>query len=522
MSDRGCFLWNTTLGWYDYQTYTVVLAHHDDPDAVLLTSLHERMHHQLTTYSSYGRLLQELSEPARESARERAVLRMLVEECRITQEMAATYGSLAGDERASAVLARMPEFYRSAYARAAAMVDRCLGSSLFNAVFVFNIARCAMMTGADGPAGQRLPQWVAEGRGVPPLFRPDHRLEIIERRLAALPADAVRAELDGWKIEYADAPDTATVMRAFGGDHAKISSWSSYVNRTMMEVLCVLLEDDLPGLEESAALMRMQWAGTFLDPSIDPVATTREGLNDLREAADQTVAFHAGPLPRTDVSSRDRRVLERIVKQSVTKTGGLRYFVERAQETSEPVCYVTDMDSWRGRSNLQCYRLNEKEISRLRSLNLPTAVIVEAPDMTDLLSRRPPDHLRELVRGDCFVHVAANPVRFLEELVVSGARVEWCASVVAYRNEVVTPEQGLQIVLYTVEGQDHTYFHLSNAPLTDVLWRFTTLVVGDERKLACVPGEEFAGRFRAGALVQLVDHPILGSFHMCGRVARLS
>ena len=519
MSDRGCFLWNTTLGWYDYQTFTVVLAHHDDPDAILLTSVHERLHHQLTTYSSYGLLLQTMASESRGSARERAVLKELVEQCRTVQEMTATYGSLAGDSQGLAIVAKMPEFYRSAYARAAAMADRYLGSTLFNRAFIFNIARCAMMTAFHESVPQ-LADRLAEDGELPPLSRPDRRLEIIEHRLGELPADAVRAELKKWDMEYVDAPDIASLVESLGSDDVEIANWASNVNRTMMEVLCTFLEQDLPGLEDSASLMRMYAAGASLNASIDPVSTTREGLNYIRESADQTVAFHVGPLPRTDVFSRNKRALDRIVKQSVAKTGALRYFVECAREDSEPACYVTDMDWWRGRPNLQCYRLDKTEVDRLWSRD-SSVTIIEAQDMANLLCRQVPEHVRTVLRRDCFVHIADNPVRFLEEIIQSGVRAEWTVGLVSYRNEAVTVEQGLQIVLYSVEGRDHTYFHLSNTSLTDALGQFTNSVVGDDRKIAYVPGEEYVRRFSENSFVQLIDHPILGSFYVCGRVARL-
>ncbi|UXY32414.1 hypothetical protein [Streptomyces sp. HUAS TT20] len=64
-------------------------------------------------------------------------------------------------------------------------------------------------------------------------------------------------------------------------------------------------------------------------------------------------------------------------------------------------------------------------------------------------------------------------------------------------------------------------FHLANVSLTDAIWRFSVLVIGDARKMTRIDLDAFADRSRRDRIVQLLDHPILGSAHMCGRVARI-
>ncbi|UXY32064.1 hypothetical protein [Streptomyces sp. HUAS TT20] len=531
MGEEGCFLWNTTLGWYDFRTFTVLLARHGDRDTFLLTTHHERLHQQLTEHSTYGILLQEAAKKAEASRQAKFLVTTLVDECRKVQEMAATYCSLIAHEQGPDILARMPDFYRQVFERATVLADRFFDTTSLKSLFVFCVARCAMMTGFGEDGGQWMAdrrlgemefveELVARGSKLPLLCRPDLRLERIEQRLLDVSPEAVHGVLHDWRIPFLDSPDQEAVARALDGDQRRLSEWSSNLNAAMMAAVSTQLEDALPGLEDNASAMRLHQLAR-MSMTLDPVGTTVQGLDDIRASADQTVAFVPGPLPRTDVYSGDRRELDRLVEESLAQTGALRYFVECRDEKAEPVCYLTFMARRNGMPNLQCYRLEESEASRLRPRRHPSLTIVESLDIPRLGNRAVPGHIDNALNDDCFIRLATNPVRHLEEIIESGARVEWTSASVAYENSVITPERGLEIVLYRVEGQRQELFHLSNVSLTDAIRRFSALVIGDDRKMTRIDLDAFADRFGMDRIVRLLDHPILGSAHMCGRVARI-
>jgi hypothetical protein len=174
-----------------------------DSQLVAIAERHEYIHHYLTVSTTYGDLIRQ----ARHRAPE--LLPALVNDCRIVQEMCATYVSLIDYSRQDVVL-RLPSQYQVAFARCPALVDRAFSTTLLRAQYAIALARSTMMIGhpshtvtgisLDNPLFvirdySHLIQRLGQGESLPSHYSPDARLSIIERRLSSLPDDAIQLAL---------------------------------------------------------------------------------------------------------------------------------------------------------------------------------------------------------------------------------------------------------------------------------------------------------------------------------------
>ena len=213
MSD--CTLWHVDLGRYNYETFTVLLARHDNPSMMAITAHHEFTHHVLTSGSTYGLLLQKVKGLIGKTNDEkyRRLLNQLAAACRDTQEMAATYNSIAKYDR-PVLVGVLPKEYQIAYRRGAALVEREFTTPLLRTHYALAIARCAMMTSQvnelsvrveDAGEGVRISDWpdgaliedLLHGRrsSLPDNYFPDRRLTAIEDQLSTLPVHTVAENL---------------------------------------------------------------------------------------------------------------------------------------------------------------------------------------------------------------------------------------------------------------------------------------------------------------------------------------
>ncbi|WP_405910195.1 hypothetical protein OG742_41950 [Streptomyces sp. NBC_00828] len=548
---------NTALGVYDFRTYWLYISRLYDPDLFSITDNHERTHHRLTTWTVYGMALQEAAKRDGVGGPRGTygpATRMLTKHCRIVQEMVATYQSLIFHPRREEILGLMPSLYQEAYARASAMADRAFESPLLRTAFIFTVGRCAMSVGfgddgevihdevypANGPGASDITmkmgiraecdfidQLIARGQDLPPQLRPDHRLGIIERTLAEMPADSVMSQLRSTNdaIPFLELPSMDAVEKALGG---RFGDWSAVVSRALSDTLCGLLETSLPGVESNVS-----WARSYRNASQARKfhwlgeSGKINRMEEIYRTGDQTVVWAQGPVPGVDLltprSGRaKKKLLDRIMTDSYAKSGSLSYFVEDQGPDRDPVCYVMDLLWQAGKPDIvRCLQLEEEDYTTLSRSGIPHVTIVEEDDFINLLERPLPAHVYEALTQNCFIRVAINIFDSVGRGLRSGRHVDWSGGPIGYKNNAVRPDEGLGIVLYVVEGIQQLMFHPSNYALWAALHTFSEEIISDPEKLRFVDAETFKNQFHHDSISHLIDHPIFGCFHAAGMRGRI-
>lgn len=536
-----CTLWHIDLGRYNFETFTVLLARHDDPAMMAVTAAHEFTHHVLTSGSTYGLLLQRIKSQTDKTDewRYRRLLNQLAAACRDTQEMAATYNSIAMYDRQH-LLRMLPEEYQAAYRRGAALAEREFATPLLRTHYTLAIARCAMMTPQvnelsvrveDADEGVKISDWpdgtvvmdLLHGRraDLPDNYSPDRRLSVIEEQLSALPIHTVAKNL--MQHNYPGLEPTLTsetyeeLVQAKGGDYAAALDALGNLTQALMFVLCRLLDRCVPGLSDDYSWFRAQLFTTIgLRETRYPGFGSDEILL-IEKMAAQNVRVNEGAAPRLRTVDHDPRELIRIVQHSVGENGAL-YLYPRWPDNAAGR-RVLLVNPKRHRDTVECFSLNDTDTTVISqwTIRRPWVTIIDWRHLRRLTKDSPvPEQFFLAIGRRCFAYIAGKPFDYLIPYLDGRQKIKWTVFDYSDYANGIRPEHHLQVVLYAFNGYPHWLFHLSNPVLTAAISELTR-ALSDPDRLAYVPIARNTREFPEDEVQRLCEHPVLRYFYVLGR-----